>query len=318
MAQNSSTERMGVLKCAVLFEENGFVFREQSIVDYGIDAIIESKEGNRPSGKMIAVQIKSGESYFKEIKDDYVIYRVDEKHKNYWINHSLPVIIVLYSPSRDECIWEIVNKQTLISSKKQWLVRIPNEQTISKSQYKLQELAENISEYEHRWASLVFAKEWMLETRKNGFLILEVQEWINKSSGRGRFILKTFDDKENEKILFDRELWGFGLKNYEDVIREMFPWAIIEIDKEFYEEYKEPDYYSSYFGLFSKLYNELNGVSTGSVITEPDGIYPYHTASGEVDFYRLILKINPVGEAFLLMEDFLENGKFYCIDHLQN
>jgi len=94
-----SIGRIGVGKCCVKFEELGFLFREQAIGDYGIDAIIETKNDNYLSGKLIALQIKSGDSYFKEKKDDKIIYRGENKHYDYWINHSLPVIIVLYSPS---------------------------------------------------------------------------------------------------------------------------------------------------------------------------------------------------------------------------
>lgn len=79
------------------------MYREQSIGDYGIDAIIESKNDKYLSGKMIAVQIKSGDSYFKEQKDNCVIYGGDIKHY-YWLNHSLPVIIVLNSPTTGEFI----------------------------------------------------------------------------------------------------------------------------------------------------------------------------------------------------------------------
>ena len=88
-------ERIGVLECGAAFQKIGFMFREQPIGDYGIDAIIETRDDKYLSGKLIAVQIKSGDSYFKEQKDNCVIYRGDIKHYYYyWLNHSLPVIIV--------------------------------------------------------------------------------------------------------------------------------------------------------------------------------------------------------------------------------
>ena len=43
-------------------------------------------------------------------------------------------------------------------------------------------------------------------------------------------------------------------------------------------------------------------------------IYPYRNGAGEVDFYRL--KLNRVGKAFLEINDFLENNKFYIIDKI--
>lgn len=307
---SQEVERTGVYECGKSFTQNGFIFREQSIADYGIDAIIEAKEEGNATGKMIAVQIKSGESYFKEIEEDYVVFRVDEKHRNYWINHSLPVIVILYSPSRNECIWEIANKYTLISCNKSWKIKIPKSQTIENARFKLLEISKNISDYEHRHSSLVLAKKWMLETLKQGQLILEVTEWINKSSGRGNFVLKSFDDGQ-EIILFERELWGFGLKSYDLVIQQMFPWAHIEIDKAYYEENMEMedninwDIFDSDDDIIEVLPREV-----------ADGIYPYKNVAGEVDCYRLILTLNDVGKAFLTTEEFLEKGKFYCIDHL--
>ena len=68
MNNTENIGRQGVYKCASKFEELGFMFREQPIGDYGIDAIIETKDNNYLSGKLIAVQIKSGDSYFSKKK----------------------------------------------------------------------------------------------------------------------------------------------------------------------------------------------------------------------------------------------------------
>ncbi len=83
-------------------------------------------------------------------------------------------------------------------------------------------------------SALVLAKEWMLATEERGEIILEVEEWINKTSGRRRFELKTEDKNGTEKILFQREIFGFGTKDYEIVFHELFSWADINIDEEFY------------------------------------------------------------------------------------
>lgn len=308
MVDVGKTERIGVYACAAAFEKNNFIFREQQIADYGIDALIEPKENGVASGKMIAIQIKSGESFFKEEDGDSIVFRVDEKHRNYWINHSLPVIIVLYSPIKDECIWEIVNRETLVLAEKQWKIRIPKDQTIDSSSAKLLEIAKNMSDYEHRHASLVLAKEWMIEARNRNSLVLEVQEWVNKSSGRGRFVLKSINDDGSEKVLFDHELWGFGLRAYDQVIQGLFPWANIEVDKDYYDENME----------FEDTYNYSCNNEGGLVPRNdlPDGIYPYRNAAGEVDHYRLLVTLNHIGESFLATEEFLEKGMFYCIDHI--
>lgn len=110
-------ERIGVHECASIFTRQGFIFREQTIKDYGIDAIIETKNDNYLSRRLIAVQIKSGESYFKERKEECVVYRGDIKHYYCWLNHSLPVIIVLYSPTTGECIWSALISKRRVDAK---------------------------------------------------------------------------------------------------------------------------------------------------------------------------------------------------------
>ena len=311
MSDKHSTGRIGVHMCGAIFEEHDFIFREEPIADYGIDAIIEAKEGGIPSGKLIAVQIKSGDSYFLSNNDDYIVYYVDSKHREYWINHSLPVIIVLYKKDSNECFWEVVNKQTLIQTKTQWKIYIPKNQTITSSCDKLREIAQNMSEYEHRRASLSFAREWMIEAKKQGHLILEVGEWVNKTSGKGDFILKTFDGTGTEITLFNRTLWGFGSRPYSDVIQEMFPWADIVIDKDYYAENMDHDDISC-----RDHFDEDDDIIAPKVHVESESIYPYCICAGEVAWYRLLLTLNHIGQAFLTTEGFLENGKLYTIDHL--
>lgn len=44
MMLKEDCERIGVLECGVAFQKIGFMFREQPIGDYGIDAIIETRD----------------------------------------------------------------------------------------------------------------------------------------------------------------------------------------------------------------------------------------------------------------------------------
>ena len=90
-----SSERQGVSIVSYVFESMGFAFREQPIEDFGIDAIVEERESkSKLTGKLVGVQIKSGTSYFKNIKENKVTFWGKLKHYDYWINYSLPVILV--------------------------------------------------------------------------------------------------------------------------------------------------------------------------------------------------------------------------------
>ena len=60
------TERLGVAAVDYFFSTNGWMFREQTTHDYGIDAHVEIVQDGPPTGKLIALQIKSGISFFSE------------------------------------------------------------------------------------------------------------------------------------------------------------------------------------------------------------------------------------------------------------
>lgn len=79
--------------------EHGSIFRtvhEEN--DVGIDGFIEYVENENATGQMIAVQVKSGDSYLNKKKDGFIFY-VDKEHLNYWNEFSLPVILIFYSPT---------------------------------------------------------------------------------------------------------------------------------------------------------------------------------------------------------------------------
>jgi len=129
-ASQSSTERIGVSAVQLLFEKIGYIFREQPISDYGIDAHIEVVQENVVTGRLIAAQIKSGISWFEEITETGVIYRGDNDHLSYWLNHSLPVIVILYTPQTDSAYWEIVSNDKVHKTQKGWKTEIPFAQKI--------------------------------------------------------------------------------------------------------------------------------------------------------------------------------------------
>lgn len=51
---------------AIFVKELGWIFREQTVADWGIDAHVEVANEKEPSGRLLALQIKSGKSFFKK------------------------------------------------------------------------------------------------------------------------------------------------------------------------------------------------------------------------------------------------------------
>ena len=98
---NSNTERIGIPAIDLIFRKDfGWIFREQTVDDYGIDAHVEIKDNKQATGRLIGLQIKTGKSWFKQKNEKGYVYYVSEKHRDYWLNHSLPVLIVFVRPRK--------------------------------------------------------------------------------------------------------------------------------------------------------------------------------------------------------------------------
>lgn len=101
----------------------GWIFRDQPLVDVGIDAIIEKSDDGNPAGKFIAVQVKAGEGNFN-VRKDYLTHYVSSVHYHYWTNLNIPIILVAHLPGNDDCYWEAINSKTLKKTKKKWKIEL--------------------------------------------------------------------------------------------------------------------------------------------------------------------------------------------------
>lgn len=134
--RDSNTERIGIYKTALIFtEEIKWVFREQPIVDVGIDALIEQSIDGNPTGQFIAAQIKTGEGNFY-IKENYLTYYVSNIHYNYWLNFNVPVILVGYIPDDKKTYWENITEKNLQKTEKQWKIIISKTKELGENSIK--------------------------------------------------------------------------------------------------------------------------------------------------------------------------------------
>jgi hypothetical protein len=100
---NNRQERIGVSKVALMISELGSIFRETSNSDVGIDGTIEYvNSADEATGKIVAVQIKSGDSFLHNNKNDSWTFYPEEKHKVYWEKFPIPVILLIYRPTDNE------------------------------------------------------------------------------------------------------------------------------------------------------------------------------------------------------------------------
>jgi phosphatidylserine/phosphatidylglycerophosphate/cardiolipin synthase-like enzyme len=126
-------ERIGINAVERVILRFGWIFREQAKVDFGIDALVETCEEGEPSGRSIALQIKSGESFFRERSARGVIYRDSKAHFDYWLGHSLPVALVLYHPGHDEAWWCPITPETVGRTPKGGRLTVPGSQRLDES-----------------------------------------------------------------------------------------------------------------------------------------------------------------------------------------
>lgn len=102
--KKKSIAKKGVNYVRQIFEDNNFIFHElHQENEIGIDAIVEIITNEKPMGELIALQIKSGNSYFNE-KSNCCIIPI-KKHYEYWKNFSLPLFGIVYIPSKRKAYW---------------------------------------------------------------------------------------------------------------------------------------------------------------------------------------------------------------------
>ncbi len=307
-------ERIGVYHCAKIAERNNWMFREQPINDIGIDAHIELTEPTGESKQLLALQIKSGASWFREKKEDYIIFRdINERQYNYWTMNSLPCIVVLYNPDDDMCIWQKLTPETIEKTNggtgKGFFVKIPlsqvflndlsNEELISYTN-----LPQHITNYNF----LLSQKKFMEIIKAGGEIKLHSTEWVNKSSGRGKTELIVDDGESVQKYSYP---YWFPFTPYTMVFPRLFPWASFSADEDFFEETDE----SLWRELHCHYDSEDNEwLIVGDTFEEfRSKLDPMRSInhSGEVAEYMMKLSLNKLGEAFLSVDEFVSQNQPY-------
>lgn len=132
----SDTERVSRLGLNILEQsvlEAGHIFREQPTSDYGIDAHIEIKDGAAATGRLIAAQVKAGPSSFSNEVETGFWYYIEDRHKKLWINHSLPVILVLCDVDNRFCYYEIISEESCIPAGSRWKLLVKKNNLINSS-----------------------------------------------------------------------------------------------------------------------------------------------------------------------------------------
>jgi tetratricopeptide (TPR) repeat protein len=108
------------------------VFREQDTSDFGVDAQVETKRDGHTTGRLVGLQIKTGLSWFEEPYEDGWVFRPKRRHISYWLNHSLPIYVLLVNLGTEGIYWQEISERTLQSGPRGGIfVRVPRSNVIA-------------------------------------------------------------------------------------------------------------------------------------------------------------------------------------------
>jgi hypothetical protein len=106
----AATAKAGVLFLQQIVKDHGSIFRPvHQEDDIRIDGFIEPVIDQVATGRLVAVQVKSGDSYLSGDESEFVI-PADEQHLNYWLGYMVPVVVVGHSPSKGLAAWTSVRE----------------------------------------------------------------------------------------------------------------------------------------------------------------------------------------------------------------
>jgi hypothetical protein len=299
------TARTGVTAVQrIINDELRWIFREQREDDFGIDAHIEVVDSGEVTGRLIAAQIKSGSSYFRPTTGGWWFYP-DADDLQYWREHALPVIVICVQPETQTAYWEVIDssalRDTRTGGKKLFM---PASKILARdSAAELRRIADG-SPYELRLRRLRLALPWMRELQHGRQLCLHVQEWINKTSGRGDIRVVSTAADDGEVVLGEWTIHP-GATPYTLLLPTLVPWADLSNHPETYVEAErraregsETVFDDDGYPVLGESYEEWLRQFSG------DRLRPYVNGAGEVDHWRLEMTLNSLGAGFLAVHEF--------------
>lgn len=204
--------------------ELNWIFRKVSLDDdFGIDGYIDILEEKKyVTGKSIAIQIKTGESYFNNPSQSGWNYYGENKHLNYYMNIDTPVIIALVNPNTEQVYWSEFDINTISKTKKGWKLLIKKNQILKEKQ-KLKSITNLAIDYtsqleylesinkvmiDSKIIFLAVNKEDIIEENYDGFI--KVLKWLTASDEmiekcQGKIIISVFGYDEDERGLYQIE-----------------------------------------------------------------------------------------------------------------
>ncbi|WP_437279474.1 DUF4365 and DUF1817 domain-containing protein [Sorangium sp. So ce375] len=223
MTSSARSGEAGVNLVASAITELGWIFRRShGEHDFGIDGYVDlvTPDG-LVTGRCLALQVKHGPSYFAHKTNDGIVYYGERRHLNYFMNHPVPVLIVLCDPGTKKCYWTPFRAEAIEPTDTGWKLCVPFSNALdAQSTDLLAEAAGPPRDYssalEHYWAvnkaigisSLIFYNADRIDIEQNNEGVVvdffqrlqRTSEFARASQGKVELVISGYDDDP-------RELW---------------------------------------------------------------------------------------------------------------
>lgn len=254
--KTSMTDRAGVGIVMKSLAKSNLYFKELPTGDVGIDGIIEPVVGEWGTGMLIACQIKSSEGKFSTIPSTkyFNFNEGNLSHYKYWVNKSIPVIIILVDVENEICYWEHVTDEKINKNEKSFSIQVPTSQVLNEdSATILYEISLNRNEEE--------AKYYYLKMNEPLIRILE------ENLVQVRLTIKSPGEADIDLIIGDKNLGTTYFKHDSDTdlidaLEQYFFWADLKKSLEAKDSNIWLDLYPNEIGKkFIELQDELKKIS---------------------------------------------------------
>ena len=256
-----------------------FIFREQISGVTGIDGHIEIYRPSYNPSRILGVKVYSvGESG----SEDACVCSGSNDNLIYWFQHSIPVLIMVHDSSAGKVFWEHLREDNITFSGAEWSIAVPKAQEFN--EYAAKNICE-IPSYSPNLSRLAIDRPWMdIIESGNHRLFIIAEENINRPTGRGILKINITDPAGGKQHIYD---WPFFIDPDLPFVyrfRELFPWAEITADQDFYD---------------SRAENEANSGAPLCVIR------PWATEAGEIAHFRLEMRLSELGRSFLRADQYI-------------
>ncbi|RVP98282.1 DUF4365 domain-containing protein [Sinorhizobium meliloti] len=147
LGPNATQGQLGEALVEATMLQLGQLYDRRAGLDFGVDGVIELTTGDtekRATGRQVGVQVKRGLSNIVETRYGFTHY-CTEAHANYWLRHSLPIIVVHSDPTTGRLRWRDVSSDTLRRTPKGYAIDLPPESELRTSLDAIRALADGKS-----------------------------------------------------------------------------------------------------------------------------------------------------------------------------